>query len=59
MSKSEVRIGNRYSVNYWMNNSWEDRIHDIEWLVERFWPVPSWPDDRSLWKMRDDEEWKN
>jgi len=59
MSKTEVRRGNRYSVNYWMNNNWEDRIHDIEWLIERFWPVPTWPEDRSLWKMRDDDEWKN
>lgn len=48
-SKSEVVQGHLYSARYWMNNEWEDRVHDIEWLIEKFWPVPTWPEDRSLW----------
>lgn len=51
VSRSELERGNRYSVDYWMNNRWPGRIHDIEWLVERFWPVPTWPEDRALWKL--------
>lgn len=32
-----------YSSDYWMNNKWEGRIYDMEWLVEKFWPIPTWP----------------
>lgn len=45
----ELVAGNAYSVNYWMNNKWEGRIHDLSWLIERFWPVPSWPEDKNKW----------
>lgn len=38
-----------WSARYWMNNEWKDRVHDINWLIEKFWPVPTWPEDRSLW----------
>jgi glycosyltransferase involved in cell wall biosynthesis len=46
---SELVTGNAFSVDYWINNRWKDRIHDLSWLVERFWPVQSWPEDRTLW----------
>ena len=54
MNKRETTAGNAYSVNYWMRNLWPDRVHDISWLIEQFWPVPTWPEDRSLWRMQDD-----
>jgi len=46
---SELKAGNAFSVDYWINNRWKERIHDLSWLVERFWKVPSWPDERELW----------
>lgn len=48
-SKQEAIDGNAYSTDYWLNNRWPGRVHDLAWLVERFWPVPTWPDDRKLW----------
>jgi glycosyltransferase involved in cell wall biosynthesis len=39
--------GRLYSIDLWLNNKWDKRTHDFEWLVEKFWPVPTWPDD---WK---------
>lgn len=45
IGKKEVIEGHIYSANYWMRNRWEKRIHDMEWLVDRFWPVPTWPND--------------
>jgi glycosyltransferase involved in cell wall biosynthesis len=41
--------GALYSADLWINNRWEDRIHDFEWLIEKFSPVPTWPGD---WKER-------
>lgn len=43
IDKRHMSRGSRYCVWYWMNNAWADRQHDLRWLVEKFWPVPSWP----------------
>lgn len=45
----ELKNGNAFSVDYWIHDKWKDRIHDISWLIERFWPVPYWPEDRNTW----------
>jgi len=47
MSKDETYRGNQFSWNFWFYDQWSDRIHDLSWLVDRFWPVPSWPEN---WK---------
>lgn len=44
IGKGETSAGNEYSWQYWYGNKWEDRIHDMAWLIEKFWPVPSWPE---------------
>ena len=54
VSKGGIVAGHKYSAEYWMANSWPGRIHDIEWLIERYWPVPRWPDN---W-MELLEEWR-
>ena len=36
MGDREVREGNSYSRDFWLNNKWDKRIHDIQWLIERF-----------------------
>lgn len=35
--------GRLYCIDYWINNRWEKRIHDFDWLIEKFWPIPTWP----------------
>ena len=41
----------RWSANYWMTNQWPGRVHDMDWLVTKFWdelhhaPAWAWPDD--------------
>lgn len=32
----DVRRGNAYSKDYWLNNRWEQRQHDLSWLMDRF-----------------------
>lgn len=49
MNAKENDKGNKYCDDFWMNNKWEGRTHDLEFLIERFWPVPTWPNDRSQW----------
>lgn len=36
-----------YSARYWMNNKWEQQVHDMDWFLEKFMPMPSWPEN---WK---------
>jgi len=34
-------------VYYWMNDKWPMQKRKMEWLIEKFWPIPEWPKD---WK---------
>lgn len=49
VGKQERARGNAYSLDHWFFNRWPERKHDLTWLVDRFWPVPSWPESRDEW----------
>lgn len=36
IDSEEVARGNKYSQDFWLNNRWERRIHDLKWLFDRF-----------------------
>ncbi len=38
-----------WTAKHWINNEEPGMKHPISWLIEKFWPVPTWPEDRSLW----------
>ncbi len=44
---NEFHAANDWAFQHWFFNKWEDRIHDFEWLIDKFWPVPKWPEN---WK---------
>ena len=48
---NERKLGNKFNIQYWLSNAWSERIHDLEWLIDRFSPVPSWPENRTKWKL--------
>lgn len=39
----------KWTAEYWLSNTWPDRIHDFEWFVDKFMPMPGWPED---WKEK-------
>jgi glycosyltransferase involved in cell wall biosynthesis len=43
LSPRQSKEGLAYSFDFWYNNRWPKRIHDLSWLVDLFWPVPEWP----------------
>ena len=49
ISKPKMDEGIRWSLDYWAHNRWEQRVHDLSWLVQKFWPVPTWGED---WEKR-------
>lgn len=49
--RSQPEIAGSEFLNRWLNEKmWHKQIYNLQWLTERFWPVPGWPEDRSLWK---------
>ena len=41
-----VAEADSWSAMYWLNNCWEDRIHDFDWFInEKFPGMPGWPKD--------------
>jgi len=54
VSYSDINSSYLWTAHYWMANEWAERKHDIEWLIDRFSPVPTWPEN---WKDLY-EEWK-
>lgn len=45
LHQGERNRGRRNCIDYWINNRFPKRVHDFEWLIERFWPVPTWPEN--------------
>jgi len=42
MSGNDQERAKKYSRDLWLNNKWPKQIHKLEWLVDRFKPVPDW-----------------
>ena len=47
--RDEVKAGHLYSARFWMGDEWPERVYDMDWLIDRFAPVPTWPED---WRER-------
>ena len=39
-----VNKAREYSRKLWIENTWPKAIHRLDWLIEKFSPVPDWPD---------------
>jgi len=46
-----TKTGHAWGAKHWVNDEEPDMIHPFSWLVEKFWPVPTWPEDRALWHI--------
>jgi len=42
LSGNDQERAKKYSRDLWLNNKWPKQIHKLEWLVDRFSPVPGW-----------------
>jgi len=46
--------GYDWCCKHWMNNQEPNMYRRIGWLIDRFWPVPNWPDNwKELWNETD------
>lgn len=37
--------GRKFCIDYWINDRWPERVHDFDWLLAKFAPVPTWPEN--------------
>lgn len=44
-SHHEAYESARWTARYWMLDAWKDRVHNFEWLIDKFWPIPGWSDN--------------
>lgn len=37
--------GHKWAANHWLKSKEKGLKHKFEWLLEKFWPVPGWPEN--------------
>lgn len=40
-----TQAGHTWATKHWMGNEEPNMIHKFSWLVEKFWPLPTWPEN--------------
>lgn len=42
-----------WATQHWMNNREPNMVRKMDWLIDKFWPVPTWPENwREDWAAR-------
>lgn len=41
MDMNEVYRSHEQSARYWTGNQWPAQVYDFDWLIEKFWPLPT------------------
>lgn len=54
LSRKRKHENARLSTRYWMTDQWPGATRTIKWFVEKFWPIPGWPED---WEARIEREY--
>ena len=44
LPRSDTRKSLAYAYDYFINNKVPGAVHKFSWFIEKFWPVPGWPD---------------
>lgn len=47
LSGREVDKAREYSKQLFIGNSWPKALHDLQWLLNKFFPVPDWHDGQA------------
>ena len=49
MEEKMLKFGQMATKKWLTNEAWDKTIYPFEWFIEKFWPVPDWPEDPKLW----------
>jgi len=51
-SNKHARQTYKMVADYWLGNEWSKRIHDFDWFIDKFYPMPTWPENwRELYRQ--------
>lgn len=42
ITRNDVEKAREYSRDLWLNNKWHKAKYDLQWLIDKFAPVPTW-----------------
>lgn len=45
--QDKKETGRLFCIDFWINNKWDKRVHDFEWMFEKFGLFPGW---KETWK---------
>lgn len=45
LAESQLQQGASFTKNWIWNDAWKFQTLPFSWLIEHFWPVPTWPDN--------------
>ena len=48
MDRKQTRVSYDLAANYWLRDLWTEKKYNFEWFVDRFSPMPTWPEN---WKQ--------
>ncbi|MCP4566822.1 MAG: glycosyltransferase [FCB group bacterium] len=48
MSGKGQRAARKYSIELWGRNKWPQQVHDLQWLSDKFAPLPTWKHKTSI-----------
>jgi glycosyltransferase involved in cell wall biosynthesis len=54
--QKDVDKSREYSIDLWTNNKWPGQTRDLHWLIDKFWPIPTWDTKPITWRGRFEEE---
>lgn len=43
-SGRQVENARKYSRDLWLNDKWPKQVHKFQWLIDKFSPIPDWPE---------------
>lgn len=52
LDRNQIAKGVGYTKRWLTNTAWHKQTLPFNWLIEKFWPVPTWPEDKNKWTQQ-------
>lgn len=53
IDRKQLIRGRQWHIDFFLHNrwlpQWPPQVHPYPWLIEKFWPVPGWPEQALAW----------